>query len=263
MIYTPEQIDQITHEKSKVLNRLIDIQMILTSQLAPTLQSERAREYLLHGICRRLTLLHQSIRNVFEIFPVTRENQLTQVELSNIEINLHAFTINIYGLLDNVAWVFVFENKLENNIQGSRRGVGLFSKYVIKHFPDRIKEYLHSDRIQQWYRDYAKNYRDALVHRIPLYVPPYNIDPKDAERYREYDSKISERMSVGDFDSIDELRKDRDSIGSISGAFLHSYLDQDAAKPVMFHAQMLADSNTVIEIIRVIVLNKETGSYLD
>ena len=103
MIYTPEQIDQITHEKSKVLNRLIDLKMTLTFQFAPTLQSERAREYLLHGICRRLDVLHQSIRNVFEIFPLNRENHLTHVELSNVEINLHAFTINIYGLLDNVA----------------------------------------------------------------------------------------------------------------------------------------------------------------
>ena len=261
MIYTPEQIDQITHEKSKVLNRLVDLQ--LTFQLEPTLQSKRAREYLLHGICRRLGVLHQSIINVFEIFPATREDHLTEVERSNIEINLHAFTINVYGLLDNVAWVFVFENNLEENIRGGRRGVGLFSKCVMDHFPDRIKEYLHSERMQKWYGDYAKNYRDALVHRIPPYVPPYTVDPKDAQRYREYDSKISERMSIGDFDSIEKLRKDRDSIGSVSGAFLHSYHDHDAAKPVMLHTQMLADSNTVIEIICVVILNKERGSYLE
>ncbi len=263
MIYTPEQIDQITHEKSKVLNRLIDLQMTLTFQFAPTLQSERAREYLLHGICRRLGVLHQSIRNVFEIFPLSRENHLTHVELSNIEINLHAFTINIYGLLDNVAWVLVFENNLEDNIRGGRRGVGLFSEYVTKHFPDRIKEYLYSDAIQQWYGEYAKNYRDALVHRIPPYVPPYTMDPEDAQPYREYDSKITELRLIGDFDSIDKLRKEQDSIGSVCGAFLHSYLDHDAAKPVKFHAQMLADSNTVVEIICVVILNKERGSYLE
>lgn len=259
MIYSPEQIDQITNEKSKVLYRLIDLKMTLIYQLAPTLQSERAREYLLHGICRRLDVLHHSIRNVFKIFPVTREDQLTEVERSNIEINLHAFTINIYGLLDNVAWVFVFENNLEDNIRGGRRSVGLFSKYTMKYFPDRIKQYLSSERKKAWYNDYAKNYRDALVHRIPPYVPPYNVDPKDAQRYRDYDSKISVSRIVGDYESANKLRKDQDSIGSVSGAFLHSYYDHDAAKPVMFHPQMLADSNTVMEIISVVSLNEEKG----
>ena len=259
MIYSPEQIDQITHEKSKVLQRLIDLKMTLIYQLEPTLQSKKAREYLLHGICRRLDILHHSIINVFDIFPVTREDHLTEVERTNIEINLHAFTINIYGLLDNVAWVFVFENNLEDSIRGGRRSIGLFSKYTMKHFPERIKQYLCSDRMQSWYNNYAKNYRDALVHRIPPYVPPYAVDPKDAQRYRDYDSKISESMLVGDFDRVNKLRKDRDAIGTVSGAFLHSYYDHDAAKPVMFHPQMLADSNTVMEIISVVSLNEEKG----
>ncbi len=259
MIYSADQVDQIAIEKTKVLGRLIELRMVLWGQLSPTLKSERAREYLLHGICRRLGVLHQSIENVFDIFPVTREEHLTDAERSNIEINLHAFTINVYGLLDNVAWVFILENSLEGDIRGGRRGVGLFSQHTMKHFPERIRQYLNADRIQAWYGDYAKNYRDALAHRIPPYVPPYTVDPRHAHRYRDYDLTISGRMLAGDFDSIDKLRRDQDSIGSICGAFLHSYHDRDAAQPVMFHAQMLADSNTVMEIISVVSLNKEQG----
>ena len=256
MIYPPEQIDKIIQEKNKVLHRLNELQITLNYKLAPTLQSKRAREYLLHGINRRLMVLHQTIKNVYEIFPLTREDHLSHMERINIEINLHAFTINIYGLLDNVAWVYVFENNLEKIIQRGRHGVGLFSKNTIKHFPDRIKQYLSSDSIQSWYSNYAKNYRDALVHRIPLYVPPYTIEPKNTQKYNDYDSKILELMSVGDFESINKLRKDQNSIGSICGLFVHSYFDHDAANPVMFHPQMLADSNTVIEIIHVVILNE-------
>jgi len=171
MIYSAEQIEQIKREESKVLHNLNELWMTLISHLAPTLESDRAKEYLLHGICRRLDVLHRCIRNVFDIFPVSREDLLTDVETRNIEINLHAFTINIYGLLDNVAWVFVFENSLEDKIRGGRRSVGLFSKHTMKHFPERTKQYLNSERMKAWYGDYAKNYRDALAHRIPPYVP--------------------------------------------------------------------------------------------
>lgn len=261
MIYSAEQIEQITREESKVLHNLIELRTTLCFQLAPTLESDRAQEYLLHGICRRLDVLHRCIRNVFDIFPVSREDLLTDVETRNLEINLHAFTINIYGLLDNVAWVFVFENSLEDKIRGGRRSIGLFSKHTMKHFPERTKQYLNSESIKAWYGDYAKNYRDALAHRIPPYVPPYNVTQENIQRDKDYETKISELLIAGDFDSVDKLRDDQASIHSVSGAFLHSYSDSDAARPVMFHAQMLADSNTVIEVISVVILNKNKDMY--
>ena len=261
MIYSAEQIEQITREESKVLNNLIKLRMTLFSQLAPTLESDRAQEYLLHGICRRLEVLHHCIRNVFDIFPVSRENLLTDVEKRNLEINLHAFTINIYGLLDNVAWVFIFENSLEGKIRGGRRSIGLFSRHTMKYFPERTKQYLNSKRIKAWYRDYAKNYRDALAHRIPPYIPPYSVAPEDVQQYKYYETKISELLIAGDVDSIDKLRDDQASIRSICGAFLHSYYDFDASRPVMFHAQMLADSNTVIEVISIVILEKNKEIY--
>jgi hypothetical protein len=182
MIYSGEQIEQITREKSKVLQDLSHLRTVtLIQQLAPKLESDRAQEYLLHGICRRLGVLHRAITNVFDIFPVTREGLLTFDEMHDLDINLHAFAINVYGLLDNIAWVYVFENSLEDKIRGGRLGVGLFSRNTTKHFPERIRQYLYSATMKAWYGDYAKNYRDALVHRIPLYVPPYNIAPEDVQ----------------------------------------------------------------------------------
>jgi len=126
----------------------------------------------------------------------------------------------------------------------------------MKHFPERTKQYLNSDRMKAWYGDYVKNYRDALAHRIPPYIPPYTVIPEDAQRDKDYDSKTSELLIAGDIDSIDKLRDDQASIRSVCGAFLHSFWDSDASRPVMFHTQMLSDSNTAIEVISVIILNK-------
>ena len=258
VIYSAEQIDHITRGKNKVQVGLSRLQRRLIYEHAPKLKSDRAREYLLQGICRRLSILRRSIDNVFTIFPPCRENLLSDGESGDLEINLHAFAINAYGVLDNIAWVFVYENSLERQIQGGRRGVGLFADKTMKHFPERIREYLNGETLRSWYRDYAKNYRDALAHRIPLYVPPSTLGPKDAERYYEYDTAISKRLAIDDLDNIKQLRDEQASIGSICGAFLHSYSDSDAPLPVMFHAQMLADSNTVMEMISVVILEEQT-----
>ena len=148
MVYSAEQIEELLREKNEVLHKLNEIRTTLFSDLSQTLKSERAREYLLHGVCRRLGIIRRSMANVFDIFPVSREELLSDDERCNLGINLHAFFINVYGILDNVAWVFVFENSLENEIKGGRQGVGLFSERTIKHFPQRIQDYLKTEKIK-------------------------------------------------------------------------------------------------------------------
>jgi hypothetical protein len=67
-------------------------------------------------------------------------------------------------------------------------------------------------------------------------------------------------LIAGDFDNVEKLRGDQASIRSVCGAFRHSRSDSDAPRAVMFHAQMLADSNTIMEAISVVLLNKEKGN---
>ena len=50
-------------------------------------------------------------------------------------------------------------------------------------------DYLNSEPIINWYSDYSKNYRDALAHRIPLYVPPSVLNKDDEKEYFELENK--------------------------------------------------------------------------
>ena len=249
MTYTSEQVEELNRGCEDALRALEELWLTLAHDFAPTLTVERAREYVGHGIFRRLKTIRSCIENIFTIFPAGRTELLSEEERSNVQINLHAFFINIHGVPDNLAWAYVIEKSLEMKIEGGRNGIGLFHKNTKLHLPDQVCDYLYSEPIKSWQKDYAKNYRDALAHRIPPYIPPSIQGPTQQERYKELDHQITEAVKHGNFDHAQTLTEEQDTIGAICPAFLHSFLDTTACSPVLMHPQIIVDAKTVMEII--------------
>lgn len=252
MSYTEGQIVEIEQERGKVLKDLEDLSLKLAREVALSLKVERAQEYLAHGVCRRLNIIRRCIENIFEIFPSDRKELLAEQERIDLVINLHAFIVNIYGLQDNLAWVYVLEKSLEEKIKGGRFGVGLFRESTQAHLPSEVCEYLNSGDVKTWHQDYAKNYRDALTHRIPLYVPPSTWTPINEERYKELDRQIYEKVAGRDFEGMQALMDEQDKVGSICAAFLHSFSDADACSAIALHPQVIVDAKTVMEITKAV-----------
>ena len=48
-----------------------------------------------------------------------------------------------------------------------------------------LADYLAPGDTQKWHSEYAKEYRDALAHRIPLYVPLFRLTDDDKKRFEE------------------------------------------------------------------------------
>lgn len=248
MNFTPEKIAQIELEQKEISNALQHLYCDLVVKFAPSLKNEKAREYLCHGVCRRLKIIRRCIDNIFAIFPIGREHFLSQDERSDLEINLHAFVVNVHGLLDNIAWLFVFEKSIKELIE-SRRDVGLFTVRTQAYLPIELCSYLKSESINKWHKQYTKNYRDALLHRIPLYVPPSVMVPAEEKRYWELERRISDANQCGNFGATKVLVEEQKTIGSICAAFKHSFSDSDAAESICFHPQVIADTRTVMEIL--------------
>jgi hypothetical protein len=61
----------------------------------PTLSSPGAQEYLKHGAARRLKVIARTVQNVFSVCPPNRLQVLESNERCDVEINLHAFLINV------------------------------------------------------------------------------------------------------------------------------------------------------------------------
>jgi hypothetical protein len=260
MTYTPDQVAELRREHSRVLDDLPETLHMLLAKWWPTLTNPRAKEYLTHGVCRRITIIRRCIEQVFTIFPPDRTVLLSRDERSDVEIALHAFFINVHGALDNLAWVVVLEKCVT---PPKRRDVGLRSKVVRPLLWPEASAYLHDPKIEAWLLSYSANYRDALAHRIPLYVPPSNMTDKDVERYRDLEEQMTQAAQARDFARANELLEEQQQIGSISPVFAHSFWDSDAASPTYFHPQLIADGRTLMEIVRRVAgLDREPPSHI-
>jgi hypothetical protein len=171
--------------------------------------------------------------------------------LTDININLHAFYINISGILDNLAWVFVCEKDLGGNPTDGKidkKGVGLFHKNTQAHLGPKIKEYLQSDSTQAWHAGYLKNFRDALAHRIPLYVPPVALNDEETDEYKLLQRQLMDFSSIEIILQHDEIWEKLGLLGRACPFFAHSFREE--SRPIFLHAQVIADFMTIDEIVK-------------
>jgi hypothetical protein len=104
-----------------------------------------------------------------------------------------------------------------------------------------------------WYKKYAKNYRDALAHRIPAYVLPAALNDEESLQYSLIEKELEASFANGDYDKIEELQKAQASLGRSNPLFVHSFSEQ--AVPMYLNPQLLADFSTIEELINVAIEN--------
>lgn len=210
-------------------------------------RNEVGREYAVNGFCRRLGTLVRCIDRVFEVLPPNRGDIPERDEVVDATINLQAFVANVYGCCDNLAWVWVYEKGVTDALgkQLAPTLVGLGEKYkeVWKSFSPDFVTYLNSR--QTWFA-YVKDFRDALAHRIPLYIPPYCLVPKNEGEHRRLEVAMSDALRAGDLTRHEQLTADQERLGTFQPIIVHS-LNQPSAC-MRFHPQMLADFHTIEEI---------------
>lgn len=251
MSYSEEGLAEIDKKYEELNDTYSNLSFELMS-FCQRLNKEKAKEYLMQGVGRRLKILYRCINNIFTIHPPLRTEHLSEDELSDLNINLHSFFINIAGVFDNLGWVFVHERELLGKAKDGKiptGGVGLFSDKTQTHLNPELRNYLKSESIKTWYKGYSKNYRDSLAHRIPLYVPPVLLNEEEAKKYQEIEKQIQE-LDFGkqsDRDKYEEQLEVQQQLGKASHLFAHSM--NEGSKPVYFHAQVLADFSTVKEVI--------------
>lgn len=254
-MFLPDDLEKMKHALPEVTIEMRKALEQIMVEWLPGLKSPRAREYLTHGVGRRLRILQRCFENVFAICPVGHTEPLSDAERTDLEISLHAFVINVHGLLDNLAWVRVFEGTRSGGLP-PRTQVGLFDKPIVgKYLSEEAREYLARPEIIRWYQTYANNYRDALAHRIPLYVPPSTMTKAEAKKAQELEDQIMEKMKSHDFAAMEALEEAQDKVGTFSPVFVHSYKDTDRSPPVAFHPQLIQDARTVVECIRVVSID--------
>lgn len=179
-------------------------------------------------------------------FRQSRRDPLPHDLLTEVQICLHAFVVNLSGVFDTWAWAFVMRHGLTPAI-GDHRNVGMFKEATQRFLPSALRSYLTSAEISSWQDKYLKGYRDALAHRVPLYIPPAAWTQEDAERYQRLEQEKIACINSRQWDRLDGVWAEQDAVGRAYPVFLHEFSADERAKPVYLHPQLLCDSATVVD----------------
>ena len=242
------QLDQLGEEYVKVHEKY---ERLLLKYLNLNLKNETAAEYCTHGFLRRLRTLKRCIENIYTICPPEKSDKFfNDDDRLDLSINLQSFMFNVFGCIDNLSWIWVNEKQLKNKGGHLLRGsaVGLMenekNKTVRESLSQGFQNYLNG--LTQWYDKYLTEYRHALAHRIPLYIPPVCLNPEEFKQYESLEKQKFEARRQSNFQLLNQVDEEQDRLGKFVPLMQHSYGEN--SRPVVFHAQILADWNTIVEI---------------
>lgn len=249
MYFSEENIVQLKDDHSKIDS---SYKSLLMAYATKEFSSEQAAEFARHGFMRRVKTLKRCIDNVYSICPPEQNTKPSSEELSDLAINLQSFVLNVFGCLDNLAWVLVKEKGIHNrgkDLPPSK--IGLLGKYKGDYKFETVRQSLSQEfrdylvRMDEWF-EYLENFRHALAHRVPLYVPPYVVNEEEADKERELENRRTEVLIRKDFDEYERLSEELEANGKFVPWMTHSF--SEGSKQVVFHAQIIADWNTVVEL---------------
>jgi hypothetical protein len=233
--FTQEGIAQL-HAKLRMITPKAD--RLLLRYVAHNFTNLKAKEYAHHGFARRIDTLVRCILNVFKIVPPNIVKIPSKARLQDAQINIQAAIGIAYGCVDNLAWVWVHERRMVID----RRQVGLrkHSQKVRGTFSPEVCAYL--DSLEGWF-DYLVDYRDALAHRIPLYIPSGGVRPKDHDKAQELERRKTEALNA--LQPYEYERRDAElmKLCFFRPLMCHSFTEMPA--PYAFHPQLIADFLTV------------------
>jgi hypothetical protein len=101
------------------------------------------------------------------------------------------------------------------------------------------------DGRKAWF-DSLKDFRDALAHRIPLYIPPFMVDPDDDDAYAASDQAASQALHAGDLPAYAQHTASRDALRHFKPVMAQDL--QANPNLIVFHPQLIVDLNTINEL---------------
>ena len=206
--YSDEDTRKLGDERVSLLRRRLLIQERF---LQHHFKSEEAKNFGVYGFSRRLSTLVRCIENTFSVIPPEFYGVPTLEQTHDVMIHVQAFIFNVFGCLDNLAWVWVKEENITKAdgqpLPRTRVGLQPDNRFVRNSLRQELRDLLQG--MTDWFA-YLEDVRHALAHQIPLYVPPFSVDPKNEKRYNDLEQSIL-KLSLERKNS-EALERERDSL---------------------------------------------------
>ena len=205
-------------------------------------RTELATEHAKHGYSRRLTTLSRCIKRIFDTIPPESNVPPTEENFADANICAQAFIFNSYGAVDNLAWIFASEaGLLEDHVERRLRprDVGLFNQN--RTFQAALSDQMRGQLTEftSWFENLT-DYRHALGHRIPLFIPPYVVPEAHQKEYDELDKR---KWNAHDAKEYQRLKEVQLQLVRFQPIMKHSLFDGRA--PIAIHAQFLSDFGAI------------------
>jgi hypothetical protein len=254
MHFSADKIRELREEHAKLF---VKCHKLIEAYVYRTYWCDKAKEYAIHGVSRRMKIIIRCVDNTFLALPPEVATLPLTDDLADAVINIQSFVFNIFGAIDNLAWIWVSEKGLleKNETPLRPRSVGLGKKNMVVRgsLSVRFQEYLNE--LDSWFEN-LENFRHALAHRIPLYIPPYTVANGNMAAYEQIQGLMNEAMKNLNFEEYDRLEREQKALASFAPVITHSF--EERSNPIYFHYQMLADFNTVEKIGNMMLENINT-----
>ena len=159
-------------------------------------------------------------------------------------INIQASVFNTSGCVDDLAWIWVKEKPVlkKNGLPLSKIEIGLRKRNtdIRGSLSTEFQQYLMG--LDSWFT-LLDNFRDALAHKIPLYIPPYVVPTSKEKNHRALHDLIIEAERQKDFVTAKTLRDEQEALRTFKPIMMHSF--EEKSEPVAFHPQLLANFLTI------------------
>jgi hypothetical protein len=171
----------------------------------------------------------------------------SRAQLFDATVNIQAFLVNAFGCIDNLARIWIHEKPVTTErgkpLPRGEIGLAVHHTRVRSSLSPALQDYLKT--LDAWLT-FVGNFRHALAHRIPLYIPPYAVRPQDEAAYKEFEEKMIEASRKGELAEHGRLAAEQQKLVRFLPWIHHSYLE--GGKPAVFHPQLLADFHTIEEL---------------
>ena len=243
-VYSPDQIFELEQASAAVPGKY---ENLLGAYYSKKYLTSKGYEYALHGFARRLRVMTRCIENTFRVLPPSQTAKPDANQRLDATINIQSFVYNAYGCCENLAWIWVHEKDITmtNGDPLSYGAVGFrkTNRIVWRSLPTEFRRYLET--LDDWFAN-LKDFRDGLAHRVPLYIPPYLVDPINTDKYRDLERQAQIAEITQNEKALSKVEADLAQIQFFRPVMTHSMTEE--APIIRFHYQLLADFNTVEEI---------------
>ena len=125
-------------------------------------ENSKSIEYMLHDFLRRLGTLQRCIQNIYFVYSPDRSDVPSRNKCVDLAINLQSFIFNVYGCIDNLAWIWAIEKQLTTDVGGSLRplDISVQKKVLRKTLPLEFRRYLEG--LTKWF-----DYLAWIIREVP------------------------------------------------------------------------------------------------